>query len=252
MTMLLQGRNAVIYGGAGAIGAAVARAYGREGATVHLVGRSEPALSAVADEIRSAGGKAETAAFDAFDEAAVDAHAQAVADGFGSIDVSFNVIAHPFSFGKPVVEMDYADLEADVTSRLRAMWLTTKAAAPHMIRQGSGVVLTFGGYGDPQANLGGLQVSFGAVEALRRTLARELGQHGIRVVTLQTGGVPESLTDEDPKTQQAIAKMTDDQTMLGRAATLDDVANIAVFAASDWARTLTGTKINLTVGATVD
>jgi NAD(P)-dependent dehydrogenase (short-subunit alcohol dehydrogenase family) len=252
MTMLLQGRNAVIYGGAGAIGAAVARAYGREGATVHLVGRSEPALRAVADEIRSAGGKAETAAFDAFDEASVDAHARAVADGFGSIDVSFNVIAHPFSFGKPVVEMDYADLEADVTSRLRAMWLTTKAAAPQMIRQGSGVVLTFGGYGDPQANLGGLQVAFGAVEALRRTLARELGQHGIRVLTLQTGGVPESLTSEDPKTQRAIAKMTAEQTMLGRAATLDDVANAAVFAASDWARTLTGTKLNLTVGTTLD
>jgi 3-oxoacyl-[acyl-carrier protein] reductase len=250
--MLLQGRNAVIYGGAGAIGAAVARAYGREGATVHLVGRSEPALRTVADEIRSAGGKAETAAFDAFDEAAVDAHARAVAEGFGSLDVSFNLIAHPYAFGKPVVEMAYADLEADVTSRLRALWLTTKAAAPQMIRQGSGVVLTFGGYGDPQANLGGLQVAFGAVEALRRTLARELGQHGIRVLTLQTGGVPESLTREDPQTQRAIAKMTAEQTMLGRAATLDDVANAAVFAASDWARTLTGTKLNLTVGTTLD
>ncbi|GIF51199.1 NADP-dependent 3-hydroxy acid dehydrogenase YdfG [Asanoa ferruginea] len=250
--MLLQGRNAVLYGGAGAIGAAVARAFGREGATVHLVGRSEPALRAVADEITSAGGRAETAAFDAFDEAAVDAHARDVAERFGSLDVSFNLIAHPYAFGKPMVEMDYADLEADVTSRLRALWLTTKAAAPQMIRQGSGVVLTFGGYGDPQANLGGLQVAFGAVEALRRTLARELGQHGIRVLTLQTGGVPESLTNEDPKTQRAIAKMTEDQTMLGRAATLDDVANAAVFAASDWARTLTATKLNLTVGATVD
>lgn len=250
--MLLQGRNAVIYGGAGSIGAAVARAFGREGATVHLVGRTEPALRAVADDIRSAGGRAETAAFDAFDEAAVDAHARAVADGFGSLDVSFNVIAHPSAFGTPVVEMDYADLERDVTSRLRAMWLTTKAAAPQMIRQGSGVVLTFGGYGDPQANLGGLQVAFGAIEALRRTLARELGQHGIRVLTLQTGGVPESMTDEDPKTQRAVAEMTEKATMLGRAATLDDVANAAVFAASDWARTLTGTKLNLSVGATVD
>jgi 3-oxoacyl-[acyl-carrier protein] reductase len=246
--MLLQGKNAVIYGGAGAIGAATARAFGREGATVHLVGRTRPALEAVAAEI----GSAEVACFDAFDEAEVDAHAAAVVERFGSLDVSYNLIAHPYAFGTPVVEMSYADLEADVTSRLRAYWLTTKAAAPHMIRQGSGVVLTFGGYGAPTPNLGGLQVAFGAVEALRRTLAKELGPHGVRVLTLQTGGVPESMTNETEKTRAAITKMTEEATMLGRAATLDDVANAAVFAASDWSRALTGTKLNVSVGAEVD
>jgi 3-oxoacyl-[acyl-carrier protein] reductase len=251
--MLLKGRNTIVYGGAGAIGGAVARAFGREGATVHLVGRTLPALQAVADDIRSAGGTAETAAFDAFDEAAVDAHAAVVAERFGSLDVSFNAIAHPHAFGTPVVEMDYADLERDVTSRLRAFWLTTKAAAPHMIRQGSGVVLTFGGDGPPQAELGGLQVSLGAVEVLRRVLARELGRHGIRVLTLQTGGVPESLPADLPRqVRRDIARSLVEPTMLGRAASLDDVANAAVFAASDWARALTATKLNLTAGAVVD
>jgi enoyl-[acyl-carrier-protein] reductase (NADH) len=56
-----------------------------------------------------------------------------------------------------------------------------------MIRQGSGVILMFGGYGDPTPDLGGLQVAFQALEALGRNLACELGPHGIRVVTLQTG-----------------------------------------------------------------
>ncbi len=251
--MLLQEKNAVVYGGGGAIGGAVARGFAREGATVHLVGRARPALDKVADDIRSAGGAAEVAEFDAFDEAAVDAHARGVAEGFGSLDVSFNVVSHPEKFGTPVVEMDYADFERDVTSRLRAMWLTAKAAAPHMTRQGSGVLLTFGGYGDPMANHGGFQVAFGAVEALRRTLARELGPHGIRVLTLQTGGVPESIGDELPeKTRKAITTSIEERTMLGRAATLDDVANAAVFAASDWSRALTGAKLNLTAGAVVD
>jgi enoyl-[acyl-carrier-protein] reductase (NADH) len=133
------------------------------------------------------------------------------------------------------------------------MWITARAAARHMAEQGSGVILTFGGYGDPAANLGGLQVGFGAVEALRRTLARELGPKGIRVITLQTGGIPESLSEEIPaKAREAIGKEIAAATMLGRAATLADVGNAAAFAASDWARSLTATKINITAGSVVD
>ena len=76
--MLLEGRNAVIYGGGGAIGGAVARAFAREGATVHLSGRTQETLDAVAEDIRSRGGVAETAVLDALDEEAVDAHADAM------------------------------------------------------------------------------------------------------------------------------------------------------------------------------
>jgi len=250
--MLLENRNAVIYGGGGSIGGAVARAFAREGATVHLVGRTPTTLAKVADDIRAAGGAAETAEIDAFDEDAVTAHAATVAER-GSLDISFNVISHPDHMGKSVVDMAYADFEEPVTRRLRTMWITTKAAAPHMIAQGSGVILTYGGYGDPQANLGGLQVGFGAVEALRRTLARELGPKGIRVITVQTGGIPESLKEEIPaKARESIGKGIAEATMLGRAATLADVGNAAAFAASDWARSLTATKINITAGSVVD
>ena len=77
--MLLDARNAVIYGGGGSIGGAVARAFAREGARVHLAGRTQATLDAVADQIRSAGGAAETAQVDALDERAVDEHADAVA-----------------------------------------------------------------------------------------------------------------------------------------------------------------------------
>ena len=122
-----------------------------------------------------------------------------------------------------------------------------------MIRQGSGVILAYGGYGNPMPNHGGFQVGFGAIEALRRTLACELGPHGIRVITLQTGGVPEAIADNVPeKTRQSITKGIEDLTMLGRAASLADVGNAAVFAASDMARALTATKLNITCGSIVD
>ena len=248
--MLLENKNAVLYGGGGTIGGAVARAFAREGATVHLAGRTMSTLQRVADEIRAAGGRAEVAQVDAFDAEQVDEHADSVAAGGGSLDVSFNIISHPDHMGTPAVRMSYEDFEEPVTRRLRTMWITSRAAARHMVEQGSGVILAYGGYGDPVPNYGGFQVSFGAVEAFRRTLARELGPKGIRVITLQTGGIPEGIPDE--RTRGAVEKSIAERTMLGRAATLADVGNAAVFAASDWSRALTGTKLNITCGSVPD
>ena len=106
----------------------------------------------------------------------------------------------------------------------------------------------FGGYGDPMPNLGGLQVAFGALESLRRNMACELGPHGVRVITLQTGGVPESIPAGTPGLAEVTAAI-EGKTMLGRAAGLADVGAVAVFAASDAARSITATSINITCGA---
>ena len=247
--MMLTGKNAIVYGAAGPIGSAVAKAFAAEGATVQLAGRTAEKLDRVAGEIRAAGGVARTAVVDALDEKSVDEHAEAV----GTVDISFNLIGHRQFFGTPLVDMTLADFELPVTTMLRTFFLTSRAAARQMIKQGSGVILTFGGYGDPAANLGGFQVGFGAVEALRRSLALELGPHGIRVLTLQTNGIPEAIPDDFPeKARQAISKQTAADTMLKRAATLSDVASVAVFAASDQSRALTGTALNLTAGAVVN
>jgi NADP-dependent 3-hydroxy acid dehydrogenase YdfG len=78
--MLLENKNAVIYGAGGSIGGAVARAFAREGAIVFLAGRTLESLEEVAEEIRSAGGVAETAHVDALDEHAVDGYVDAVAE----------------------------------------------------------------------------------------------------------------------------------------------------------------------------
>ncbi len=258
--MLLENKNAVIYGGGGAIGGAVARAFAREGARIFLAGRTLATLDRVAEEISAAGGVAETARVDALDETAVDEHVDAVAEKAGSIDISFNLISYGDVQGTPLAGMTLGDFECPVMAAVRTQFLTSRAAARHMIGQGSGVILTFGGAGgrDPirdylsggfQVYLGGFQVALGAIDVLRRQLACELGPHGIRVVTLQSGGVPET-TREDWR--EAITESFVGSSMLKRAETLDDVGNVAALAASDLARTMTAMALNITCGRVAD
>jgi 3-oxoacyl-[acyl-carrier protein] reductase len=86
---------------------------------------------------------------------------------------------------------------------------------------------------------------------MRRQFAAELGRHGIRFVTLRTGGVPETIPAE-VEGRDAIVGQIEGDTMLGRAATLDDVGHVAAFAASDRARTMTATAVNISCGSIVD
>jgi 3-oxoacyl-[acyl-carrier protein] reductase len=251
--MLLEGRNAIVYGGGGSIGGAMARAFAAQGAHVFLAGRTQASLDRVAAQIR---GPVDTAIVDALDEEAVDAHADEVAREAGGIQISVNVVTDHDVQGKAAADMAVADYVAPVETGLRSRFLTARAAARHMKRQRNGVILMFGGDGDRSAHrhnhqLGGLVAGFSAIEALRRQLACELGEFGIRVVTLQTGGVPESIP-ADVEWRAPIEESLVKSTLLGRAATLEDVGNVAVFAASDWARTITGAAINMTCGAFVD
>ncbi len=254
--MVLDNNSAVVYGGGGSIGGAVARAFAREGARVFLAGRTRATLEEAAEAIRATGGAAETAEIDALDEQAVDRHADAVAAEAGGIDISFNLITHPHTHGIPLAEMAVDDFLAPLETAARTTFLTARAAARHMIPRRSGVILAFGGPGDrsgPMRDyyLGGTQVAFDAIETIRRQLATELGPHGIRVVTLASGGVPESIP-EGFDGREEIVEMIEGQTLLGRAATLEDVGNAAVFAASDWARTMTAAIVNVSCGALID
>ena len=251
--MLLENKTAVIYGGAGAIGSAVARAFAREGARVFLAGRTPAKLDDVAEEIRSAGGTAETAEVDALDGRAVDAYVDAVAAQSGGLDISFNLISVNDVQGTPLAEMDIDDFVAPIDTAVRSTFLTARAAARHMIRQGSGVILNFGGEGPPvrDYSIGGFQIALHAVEAMRRQLSSELGRHGVRVVTLRTGGVPETIP-QDLEGRDKLTKMLEDATLLGRTATLEDVGNVAAFVASDKARTMTAATVNVSAGAVLD
>jgi 3-oxoacyl-[acyl-carrier protein] reductase len=251
--VLLEGKNAVVYGGGGGIGGAVARAFAREGARVFLAGRTREPLEAVAAAIRDAGGSVETAVVDALHGPAVDAHADAVVAAAGSLDICMNVITHGDVQGTPMLELSVEDYLRPVATAVRTTFLTSTAAGRHMVRQGSGVILAFGGSGDPprDGHLGGLQVAFEAIESMRRQLSVELGRHGVRFVTLRTGGVPETIP-AGTAGREAIVADIEKATMLGRPATLDDVGDVAAFVASDRARTMTAATANISCGALID
>src|SRR5687768_10003285 len=107
--MLLQDKNAVIYGGGGAIGGAVARTFAREGAKVFLAGRTLAKLEKVAQDISAAGGKAEVAELDALDEKAIGQHADAVAAKAGGIDIALNAVGIVHVQGTPFAELSFQD-----------------------------------------------------------------------------------------------------------------------------------------------
>jgi enoyl-[acyl-carrier-protein] reductase (NADH) len=147
---------------------------------------------------------------------------------------------------------ELADFERPIHNAMRSTYVTARAAGRHMIRQGSGVVLMFGGEGDPirDYNIGGFQISLTAVEALRKQLASELGRPGIRVVSLLTGGVIDSIP-ADFEGHDALVESLVAPTLLGRGAMLDDVGNVAAFVASDHVGTITAAAINITCGAII-
>jgi 3-oxoacyl-[acyl-carrier protein] reductase len=244
--VLLEGKNAVIYRGGGTIGGAVARAFAREGAKVFLAART---LEAVAADVRAAGGDAEVAVVDALDERSIDEHAGQI----GRIDISFNLISLGDVQGTPLIEMDVDDFMAPVVNAVRSTFLTARAAGRAMVRQGSGVMLLFGGSGEPlrDYSIGGLQVAYEALEAMRRQFASELGKHGVRVVTIRTGGVIDSIPESFEGRDELVASL-EGMTMLGRGALLEDVGNVAAFVASDKARTMTAATANISCGALID
>jgi NAD(P)-dependent dehydrogenase (short-subunit alcohol dehydrogenase family) len=263
--MLLKNKVAVIYGASGGIGGAVARVFAQEGAKLFLTGRDVAAVEAVAKDIVSAGGSAQAAEVDALDEQAVETHLQSVIDTAGRIDISFNAVGIPNAriVGVPLAELEAERFSLAVTTYLMSYFLTARLAARRMIPNGSGVVMTVtalhsrtgipmvGGYGPAQA----------AKEALTRQLSAELAPHGIRVVGLRPQGMPETRTIKDAYEPRAKASgMTWEQWQESLAArthprrlmTLEEMANVAVFMASDKAGGMTGTTVNLTMGSLDD
>src|SRR5919202_6642503 len=257
--MLLEGKNAVTYGGGGSIGGAVARAFAREGARVFLAGRTLQSLEEVAEQIRSAGGTAETAQVDALDEQAVERHIGEVVEQAESIDVSFNAISIRDVQLIPLAEMSREDFVSPIVTGTTAHLLTARAAR-RMAERGSGVILTLSVSAVrayvPGVYVGGFGVACAAIEALTKQLAVELGPRGIRAVCLRLEGIPgswEGVSTEGwsaPSTE--IEAQIKARSLLGRVTTLADVGNAAAFLASDRAGATTGTVFNLTSGTVVD
>jgi NAD(P)-dependent dehydrogenase (short-subunit alcohol dehydrogenase family) len=245
---LLSGKSAVIYGGAGAIGAAVARSYAVEGAQVFLAGRNLERVERVAMSIRQSGGLAECGRVDAADLSSLEAHARSVLDLTGQIDVVFNATSNHDVQGTQLVEMSCADFVRPVQTAVTTHFLISTVIGRYMAAQGSGVILAMAGGREAVPNLGGSHVAWSALAGLCRQLACELGPSGVRVAWILSPGSPESDEEIDPDGIDHDA----DASMLGRRPRLEEVAKAATFLASDMAATMTATELNITGGAIVD
>jgi 3-oxoacyl-[acyl-carrier protein] reductase len=259
--MLLEHKKAVIYGAGGAIGGAVAGAFAREGATVFLAGRTRARVEAIAREIAAAGGVAEAAAVDALDETAVEQHIDEVASRADGIDILFNAIGMDDVQGRLLVDMSAEEVAQPVIKATRTQFLTARAAARRMIQQGSGVILSITVAPTPVPHHGGYGVACAAVEGLWRSLAAELGPHGVRLVILRSAGSPDAPDIKQTFERHARAAgvsaeeflaQASSGTLLGRLPLLSEVAEAAVIMASDRASAMTGVMANVTCGFWVD
>ena len=268
--MLLQNKSAIIYG-AGGVGSAIARAFALQGARVFLAGRTLAKVEAVANEIVKAGGTAEAAQVDALDERSVEQHADDVVRKAGRIDISFNSVGIPGERvaehnmqGVPFVRLPLDSFVEPITTYTRANFLTARAAARRMLDgKHSGAILMH----TPEPArigaklLGGMAPAWAAMEALSRGLSSELASHGIRVVCLRTTGLPETHTIDVIFGVHAKAlgiasaqfrAILEGMTHRNRSTSLAELANTAVFLASDLGTGMTGTVANLTGGIIVD
>jgi NAD(P)-dependent dehydrogenase (short-subunit alcohol dehydrogenase family) len=255
--MILQDKHAVIYGAGGSLGSAVAKAFAAAGAKVFLTGRHHSSIQKVADEILSSGGKAETAVVDAFNEETIHAHLGRVVQQSGKVDISFNAVGVDVIQSIPLIDIPMEDFVRSITQTMQTRFLTAIAASKVMMKQGSGVIISLtatpGGIGYPFT--GGFAPACCAVESLSRNLASEMGAYGVRVVNIRSGGSPDSRVfkeaiDRDPEAAGPILRQMEKDSMLKKLPLMADIANVAVFLASDLSGKITGVTIDVTAGTT--
>jgi NAD(P)-dependent dehydrogenase (short-subunit alcohol dehydrogenase family) len=264
--MQLRNKNAIIYGAGGAIGSAVARAFASEGAKVFLAGHSKASLIPVYEEIIHSGGQAEMEILDATNEHEVNKHFRQSLESAGKIDISFNAIGIPQTGvqGIPLLDLSPEAFTDPIHIYATSNFLTARAAGRHMAETGSGVILTVTAPPSRLAtpNMGGMPASWSVIESLTRTFAGELGRLGVRVVCLRPDGLPESDTITEVYGLHAqvlgmpsnleFQSVMEGVTLLKRLPKLKELADTAVFIASDKASAITATVINLSCGALVD
>ena len=254
----LEGKVALITGGGRGIGGAIARRFASEGAAVMLAATKREPLAATAAEIQKAGGRAATVIADVADEGAVKAMVAATIAGFGRLDV----LVSNAGIGGPtlrVVDMERADWDRTLAVNVTGAFLCAKHAAPHMIAQHSGRIIHI-------TSIAGLMgyplrspyaVSKWGMIALTRTLAGELGEHGITVNAIAPGAVTGERVEGVLKARAAALGRPEadvarelfiDPTALKRMVGPDDIAATAAFLASDDAANITGETISVSAG----
>jgi 3-oxoacyl-[acyl-carrier protein] reductase len=262
----LAGKVAVVLGAGGEVGAAVAKEFAAQGARLFLSGRTGSRVQAVADQISSDRRKLAAAELDAGDEDAVNRHLDEVVETAGRLDVVFNAMGpQPTEYGNATNTMDLPleQFMVPITTIVPSLFVTARSAARHMARQGSGVVVFLAatvsrGVAPGTAAIG---AAYGAVESLTRSLAVDLGPHGVRVVCVRSMGMAETRTMQQtyeiageaigvPK--EKMAEIITSNALLRRSPSLEDTARLISFLASDEARSVTGAIVNSSSGQVLD
>lgn len=264
MEMELKGKVAVIPGGTSGIGFAIAKRYVQEGATVVICGRNLEKAQKAADELAQLGNRGYGTSCDVTDEAGVDAFMKEAADKFGRIDIlveSAGVIP-----GKPFLKMTKEDWKYVQHINLDGPFYCTKAAAPYMVKQNFGRII----YITSAQGLRGIPLMAhytackGALIAMARCLASELGPYGITVNTIAcgltltaplTGGFTTNkeldvMESTGLHTSYELRTLRENQMPNKRLGEPEDFTGYAVCLASDGGAHITGTTLAIDGGMT--
>ena len=243
----LNGKAAFITGGASGFGRAAALRFAREGANVGLLDVAEEGGRATARAVEEAGGEALFVAGDVRDEPAVRAAVNAAAERFGRLDILFNNAGRPSPHRQtPVESVPAEDWDHILDTNLKGMFLTAKAAVPHMRRSGGGAIVNTASFAGLVA-IGAVSyaASKGGLVAFTRTLASQLAPAGIRVNAVAPGytNVFTAEGEGARRSEDERRRLTSDmagQIPLGRVGAAEDIVNAVLYLASDEASFVTG------------
>jgi 3-oxoacyl-[acyl-carrier protein] reductase len=249
--MRLPNKVALVTGAGSGIGRATAELFAREGAKVTLADLDEQAGQTTLDTIQAAGGEAIFVKADVSNGGDVKRMIDTCVETFGRIDILYNNAGIAMQ-ATPIEEIDDALFDRIIAVNLRSVHLGAKHAVPHMKRQGGGVILNTGSTSGirPRIGASSYAASKGAVIAISKALALELAPFRIRVVSINPVAVDTPMLatvfhnqDQERALQTRIASIP-----MGRLNRAEDIANAALYLASDEAFMVTGTAFEVDGG----
>jgi 3-oxoacyl-[acyl-carrier protein] reductase len=245
----LAGKVAVVTGGSGGIGAATCRLLAANGARVAVNGRDRTRIQAVVDAIREGGGEAVVADGDCTDPAAVERLREVVEHELGPAEVLAAFVGGGRARPGPVADVPREDWQSTLDGSLTATFLTLKSFLPGMIQRGRGAIVTMASSAARLPGLGApapYMAAKAGVVMLTRQVASEAGPHGVRANCL----APHTIMTEQIKrvAPQEWREEMAAAVPLRRLGTPEDVAQAAVFLASDSAAWLTGVTLDVAGG----
>jgi len=246
----MNGKTALVTGSSRGIGAAIARAFAARGAAVAVHGRDRQALDTVVAEIRNAGGRATPVVADVtrFDE--VEAMRQSVEGVLGPVDILVANAGGSFTPPGPLEELTEEGWRASVEGNLTTTFLTIKSFLPGMKARKSGTIITISSAAarrpHPQSPIPYAAAKAG-IQMLTQHLAAQAGPFGIRVNCIAPETILTERNDEriPPDTKVAMVAAHP----IRRLGTPDDVAQAALYLASDAASWVTGLVLDVSGGA---